>query len=268
MTRIIVAGATGWTGRAVAEAVLAADDLTLVGAVARSAAGRDLGDVLGRPAPLGLTVAATVEEVLAAAPADVLIDYTKPGVVKGHVLAAVARGVAAVVGTSGLTAEDFAEIDAAARAQGVGVVASGNFALTAALLSHFSLIAARYIEHFEIIDYAKAAKPDAPSGTARELAERLGDVRRPALGLPLDQVTGSREARGGTINGVQVHSVRLPSFAATVDALFTVGNSRLKITHDAGADATIYADGTLLAARRVKDVTGVVRGLDTLLFGG
>lgn len=266
MTRIIVAGATGWTGRAVVEAALAAPDIQVVGAVARRAAGRDLGEVLGRE-PLDVTVAASVPEALAAAQADVLVDYTKPGAVKAHVLAAVERGVAAVVGTSGLTAEDYADLDAAARAKGVGVVASGNFALTAALLSHFALIAARHIGHFEIIDYAKAAKPDAPSGTARELAERLGDVRRPELGLPLDQVSGSREARGGTINGVQVHSVRLPSFAATVDALFTVGNSRLKITHDAGADASIYADGTLVAARRVKDVVGVVRGLDRLLFG-
>src|SRR5690606_38992934 len=229
------------------------------------AAGQDLGQVLGLPAA-GVTVSASVEEALERAPADVLVDYTHPSVVKAHCLTALERGTAVVVGTSGLAAQDYDELDAAARRAGRGVVASGNFAITAALLSHFAMIAARHIEHFEVIDYAKAAKPDAPSGTARELAERLGEVRRPQLDYPLEEIIGSREARGGTINGVQVHAVRLPSYAASVDALFTVPGSRLILKHDAGTDASIYAEGTLLAARRVTTIVGLVRGLDRLLF--
>ncbi|MEX2629612.1 MAG: 4-hydroxy-tetrahydrodipicolinate reductase [Tistlia sp.] len=265
MTRICLAGATGWTGRAVAAAALDAEDVTLVGAVARRSAGQDLGEALGR-APAGLEIAASVEAALAAAEADVLVDYTHPSAVKDHALTALARGVSVVVGTSGLIAEDYAELDAAARAAGRGVLASGNFAITAALLSHFALIAARFIEHFEVIDYAKAAKPDAPSGTARELAERLGEVRRPRLDHPIEQTIGPKELRGGSINGVQVHSVRLPSYTASVDALFTVPGARLKLTHDAGTDASVYAQGTLLGARRVGGFVGLKRGLDQLLF--
>lgn len=265
MTRICVAGATGWTGRAVAAAALDAEDLTLVGAVARRAAGQDLGSALGR-APAGVSVSGSVEAALEAAPADVLVDYTHPTAVKGHALAALERGVAVVVGTSGLTGEDYAELDAAARAAGRGVLAAGNFAITAALLNHFALIAARFIEHFEVIDYGKAAKPDAPSGTARELAERLGAVRRPRLDHPIEQTIGPKELRGGTIGGVQVHSVRLPSYTASVDALFTVPGARLKLSHDAGTDASVYAQGTLLAARRVGGFVGLKRGLDSLLF--
>lgn len=265
MTRLCIAGATGWTGRAIAEAALAAADLQVTGAVARGAAGRDLGEVLGLERA-GVSVSASVEEALAAGPADVLIDYTHPSVVKAHSLAALERGAAVVVGTSGLTAEDYAELDAAARSAGKGVVASGNFAITAALLSHFAMIAAQHIEHFEVIDYAKAAKPDAPSGTARELAERLGDVRKPRLDHPIAEILGPPETRGGSINGVQVHAVRLPSYTASVDALFTVPGARLILKHDAGTDASVYADGTLLAARKVAGVTGLVRGLDRLLF--
>lgn len=265
MTRICVAGATGWTGRAVAAAALDAEDLTLTGAVARRAAGQDLGSALGR-APAGLAIAGTVAAALAAAEADVLVDYTHPTAVKGHALAALERGVAVVVGTSGLTAEDYAELDRAARAAGRGVLAAGNFAITAALLNHFALIAARFIEHFEVIDYGKAAKPDAPSGTARELAERLGAVRRPRLDHPIEETIGPKELRGGSINGVQVHSVRLPSYTASVDALFTVPGARLKLSHDAGSDAAVYAQGTLLAARRVGGFVGLRRGLDSLLF--
>jgi len=265
MTRLCIAGATGWTGRAVAAAALAAADLEVTGAVARRAAGGDLGEALGL-APAGVTIAASVEEALTAAPADVLIDYTHPSAVKGHALAALERGIAVVIGTSGLAAEDYAELDAAARKAGKGVVASGNFAITAALLSHFAMMAARQIEHFEVIDYAKAAKPDSPSGTARELAERLGEVRRPRLDHPIEEIIGPPETRGGTINGVQVHAVRLPSYTASVDALFTVPGARLILKHDAGTDASVYAQGTLLAARRVGGVTGLLRGLDRLLF--
>src|SRR3546814_15432054 len=107
-----------------------------------------------------------------------------------------------VIGTSGLTAADYDALDAEARKAGVGVLAAGNFSLTAALVQHFALIAARHIGHFEVIDYAKAAKPDAPSGTAREMAERLGDVRKPELGYPLDKVGGTPYTPGGTVTRV------------------------------------------------------------------
>ncbi|MDF2095642.1 4-hydroxy-tetrahydrodipicolinate reductase [Aquibaculum arenosum] len=265
MTRLCIAGATGWTGRAIASAALAASDFQVTGAVARSAAGEDLGAVVGRK-PVDVRISASVAEALDAAPADVLIDYTHPSVVKANALAALERGSAVVIGTSGLTADDFTELDAAARKAGKGVVASGNFAITAALLSHFAMIAARHIAHFEVIDYAKAAKPDSPSGTARELAERLGDVRKPQLDYPIEEIIGPSETRGGSVNGVQVHAVRLPSYTASVDALFTVPGARLVLKHDAGTDASVYADGTLLAARKVSGVTGLIRGLDRLIF--
>ena len=102
-------------------------------------------------------------------------------------------------------------------------------------------------------------------GTARELAERMGEIKQPALEVPPAEVTGEPGLRGGTVGGVQVHAVRLPSYSATVTSTFAHGNSRLTITHDAGKDATIYADGTLLAARKVMEIDGLVRGLDQLL---
>src|SRR3546814_219662 len=156
----------------------------------------------------------------ALAGAEVRSEYTHPDAVKDHARAAIHRGISVVIGTSGLTAADYDALDAEARKAGVGVLAAGNFSLTAALVQHFALIAARHIGHFEVIDYAKAAKPDAPSGTAREMAERLGDVRKPELGYPLDKVGGTPETRGGTVNGVQVHAVRLPSYTASVEAIF------------------------------------------------
>src|SRR5918997_1233735 len=193
MLRISIAGATGWTGRDIAQGVLAAEDLELASAVSRSAAGSDLGEALGR-APLGVRVHGTVDEALEGV--DVLIDYTSPGAVKANTLAAIEAGVAVVIGTSGLTADDFAEIDAAARERGVGVVAAGNFSLTAAMAQAAALLAARHLPDWEVIDYASATKPDVPSGTARELAERLGAVRAPERARSPSDTAGPGGARG------------------------------------------------------------------------
>jgi 4-hydroxy-tetrahydrodipicolinate reductase len=261
--RIIVAGATGWTGSAVAKGVLDADDMVLVGAVSRAAAGKDVGEVLGRD-PTGVLVSASLEDALKT-PCDVIIDYTKPHVVKGHAMTAIAHKTALVIGTSGLTADDFAEIDAAAQAKGVSVFASGNYSVTAVLMTKFALMAAKYIADVEVIDYASAKKPDTPSGTGRELAERLSAVRLPSNAKPVNELTGAPGTRGATIGSVQVHSIRMPGYLLSCEAVFGAPDERLVIRHDAGTSAAPYVGGTLLAVRRVREVKGLRRGLDQLL---
>jgi len=261
--RIIVAGATGWTGSAVAKGVLDAEDMTLVGAVARNAAGHDIGTVLGRDA-VGVTVSATLEEALKEK-CDILIDYTKPHVVKGHTITALNKGVHVVIGTSGLTAEDFAEIEKLAVAKGLSVFASGNYSITAALMTRFALMAAKHVADVEVIDYASAKKPDTPSGTGRELAERLSAIRKPSNAKPVNELSGARETRGATIGSVQVHSVRMPGYLLSCEAVFGAPDERLVIRHDAGTSAAPYVAGTLHAARHVRDVKGLRRGLDQLL---
>jgi 4-hydroxy-tetrahydrodipicolinate reductase len=247
--RVCIAGVTGWTGRPVAEAIVAAPDLELVGGVSRSdAASFD-----------------SVAQALDATTADVLVDYTHASVVRENVLAAIERGVNVVVGSSGLSAADYEEIGPRARARSVGVIAAGNFSLTAALLLRAALDAARHLEAWEVIDYASQGKQDAPSGTARELAERLDDVRSPTLGVPIDDVLGAQEARGATIAGTQVHSLRLPSFVVSTEVVFAAAGERLSIRHDAGETPAPYVAGTLLAIRLVKDRVGLTRGLDRLL---
>ena len=254
---VCVAGATGWTGSAVAAAVAEAADLELRSVVSRSAAG---GRIHGAPAHAA--VAGALDGV------DVLIDYTSHDVVRTNVLTAIERGVAVVIGTSGLTGEDFRAIDATARRRGVGAIAAGNFSLTAAMTQAAALLAARHLPAWEIIDYASAGKPDAPSGTARELAERLGEVGRPAVERPVEQTAGAPEARGVGVAGTRVHSVRLPSFSVSTEVVFALPDERLSIRHDAGSSAAPYVAGTLLAARAAPATRGLVRGLDTLLLAG
>ena len=263
MIRVCIAGATGWTGRALVPAVREADDLTLVSAVSRSAAGRDLGEALGG-ASLGVPVHGAVGDALEGV--DVLIDYTSATAVRGNTMAAIAAGVSVVIGSSGLSADDFDEIDAAARERSVGVVASGNFSVTAAMCQAGALRAARHLPNWEIVDYASETKPDVPSGTSRELAERLSEIREPELAVPIEDIQGPREARGARIGGAQIHSLRLPSFVVSTEVVFAREDERLTIRHDAGGTAAPYVEGTLLAVRKVPELVGVVRGLDTLLL--
>ena len=264
MIAICLAGATGWTGRAVADGILAADDLELRSAVARASAGNDLGDALGR-APLGVPVHGAVADALDGV--DVLIDFTAHDAALAHAHAALERGVDVVIGTSGLNGDDFAAIDARAREHSAGAIAAGNFSLTAAMAQAGALLAARHLPQWEVIDYASAAKPDVPSGTARELAERMAAVRRPALGRPLDEIHGPVAARGASVDGVQIHSVRLPSFVVSTEVVFGLPDERLTIRHDAGGSPAPYVAGTLLAARAVRGRVGLTRGLDLLLAG-
>jgi 4-hydroxy-tetrahydrodipicolinate reductase len=262
-----VAGATGQVGQALVRAVAGCEDLALVGAVARRARGQRLGALLN-DARLDVVVSGTVAEALAT-PTDVLIDYTRADAVKEHVLTALRLGVYVVVGTSGLTDEDYQEIHAAALARGLGVFAAGNFAITAVLLQRFAAVAARYVPHWEILDYGKAEKIDAPSGTARELAHRLASVGRPRLLHPVEATVGVAEARGGTVAGSQVHSVRLPGFVSGAEVIFGLPGERLSLRHDSTDAALPYVAGTLLAVRKVRTLRGLVRGLDQVLdLGG
>lgn len=260
--KICVAGVTGWTGKAVAQAVATASDMTLVAAISRQSAGKSLRDF---DITSDLKISATVEEALSTS-VDIFVDYTSASAVKQHVLTALNAGIATVVGSSGLSADDFGEIEKIAIAQKLGVIACGNFSVTAALAKHFSLLAAKFLPSWEIIDYASATKMDAPSGTTRELAESLEAVKQNKLGRPISEIVGERTARGAQIKGTPVHSVRLPGYTLAFETVFGLPDERLTIRHDAGSSAAPYVDGTMLAIRQVKSISGLVRGLDQLMF--
>ena len=261
--KVCVAGATGWVGKPLCRVVSEADDLSLVGAVSRTHKGRNLKDIIS-DSKLDLVVSGSVAEALGA-PTDVLVDYTKADVVKSNVMTAIGKGVHVVIGSSGLTDEDFVEINRAALEQRVGVIAAGNFAITAVLLERFACEAAKYLSHWEIIDYASDAKPDAPSGTTRELAFRLSEIREPEVTHPVEETIGERESRGVSLNGTQIHSLRLPGYVISVEAIFGAKGERLTIRHDAGSGAEPYIQGTLLAIRKVRDHVGLIRGLDKIM---
>jgi 4-hydroxy-tetrahydrodipicolinate reductase len=254
--RLCIAGATGHVGQELVKAILASPDLELISGVSRMQADTAITSKV--------KLYAGVSEALKAAPADVLIDYTHPDVVKGHVLEAVAAGCHVVIGTSGLSDADYTEIDGWAKTKGVGVFAAGNFSITAALLQHFAIMAAQAMPHWEILDYAGDTKPDAPSGTARELAYRLAQVTKPTWAVPVGETKGLKEARGATLNGSQMHSIRVPGYYSAVQAVFGDAGERIELRHESTSYAP-YVAGTLLAARKVAGWKGLKRGMSVLL---
>lgn len=261
--RVCLAGATGWAGAALARGIVQTQDLELVSGVSRQYASKTVGQALGisnQNAPLF----ASAQEALAV-PCDVLVEYTKPDIAKENIRVALQHGAHVVIGTSGLTDQDFTEIDALAQAQQRGVLAVGNFSLAVFVMNKCAEIAARYFPEYEIIDYAHADKKDSPSGTTRELAQRLAHIRAPRVEVPIDETQGPKEARGTAQHGIQVHSVRLPGYVISSEVIFGMLGDRLSIRYDGGPSAAAYVDGALLSIRRVGSFVGLKRGLDSVM---
>ncbi len=259
--RVILAGATGWAGSEIARGIARSADLQLVAAVARTAAGQTLGSVLGEPA-LSATVHATAASALAT-PCDVFVEFTRPDSAKGNILAVLSAGAHVVLGTRarrrGLCRDRRRRTQAWPRRARVR-----HFAPTVVLLQRFAETAARYLDHFEVIDYAHEDKPDAPSGTPRELAFRLGQVKAPDPGVPLDAVRGPRAARGATLNGVR------STWCAS--GLRHRRRGRVRRCGPAfaphapgGFERRALCRRRALAIRKVGALTGVCRGLDAVM---
>ncbi len=261
--RICLAGATGWAGSTLSEGIFKAPDMALVSAISRSHAGEVLGEVIGVN---GLTtpIFATIAEALTTKP-DVVVEYTKPDIAKLNIISALTGGAHVVVGTSGLSEHDYREINGVAQELKLGVLAVGNFAIAAVLMQKFAEIAAKSIPHWEIIDYAHADKKDVPSGTARELANRLSRIRESQLDIPLESIEGPTESRGARLQGSQVHSVRLPGYNISLDVIFGMPDQKLILRYESGSSAEPYVNGALLAIRNVSKLVGVHRGLDSVM---
>ena len=179
----------------------------------------------------GHTLAASLAD------ADAMVDFTRPDAVVGHVLAAIEAGVPAIVGTSGW---EPSAVDEEARSAGVAVFFAPNFAIGAVLMMRLAAQAHQLLPAAAIIELHHDTKVDAPSGTAKSTAERLG-------------------------GSVPIHSVRLPGLVAHQEVLLGGPGEVLTIRHDA-TSREAYVPGVLLALERLSTLPpGVTVGLDALL---
>ncbi len=262
-TKICIAGATGKMGSQLSKAIYESADLELVSALAKNYSGNMLGDVINLP-QLKVEIYDDIVFALKKQP-TILIDFTNAEIVKRNVIMALEENIHVVIGTSGLTETDFQEIEALAIEKNVGVIAAGNFSLTAVLMMKFAEIAAKHLSSWEIIEYSYDGKQDAPSGTARELASRLAKIKTPDKKILTDHTIGDKESRGASIDGTQIHAVRLPGYNNSCEIIFGTGAERLKIRHDAIDPTKPYIDGAIMALRKVSALRGLYRGLDSIM---
>ncbi len=256
---VLVSGAAGRMGREVVRAVSAEDDMRVVAVVDPGAAGEEVsaGDS-------ELTYLADVEQALDTRP-DVMVDFTRPDVVEDNVRAALAAGVDCVVGTTGLPDETLAALADEAPA-GTALFVAPNFAIGAVLLMRLAQEVAPHMPHVEIVELHHDRKADAPSGTALRTARLIADARDTTPDVPGEDTEHVPGARGAEVDGIHVHSVRLPGLVAHQEVLFGGPGQTLSIRHDS-IDRTSFMPGVVLAVRRVGGLTGLVVGLERLLWG-
>lgn len=244
--RVAVIGADGRMGTHVCEAVEAAEGLELV---ARIDQDDDLDQVITDTAP------------------DVAVDFTIPGVSQRNVATLVARGVHAVVGTSGWTKDQLEQVRADLnKTPSTGVLVAPNFALGSVLASKFAAQAARFFESVEIIELHHPDKIDAPSGTATNSAIHIAEARRAAGVAPSPDATEKQldGARGATVDGITVHSVRLRGLVAHEEILMGNPGEMLTFRHDS-FDRISFMPGVILAVRQIANRPGLTVGLDNYL---
>jgi 4-hydroxy-tetrahydrodipicolinate reductase len=261
--RVGVLGATGRMGRLVCQAVVEDPELALVAGIGPNHNGEPLGPLIGHP-ELPLTVADDLETLLQAE-TEVAVDFTTPDAVKENVLWAVEHAMHIVVGTTGLTADDLEQIEQRLATDGYesNVLVASNFAVGAVLLQRFAEIASRYFPAAEIIELHHEGKADAPSGTAMSTARRMAAARGDARheGPRRESVDG---VRGGEVDGVRVHSVRLPGLVAHQEVIFGGGGETLTLRHDS-LQRTSFMPGVILAVKEVIGRRGLTVGLEPLL---
>ncbi|MNO40508.1 4-hydroxy-tetrahydrodipicolinate reductase [compost metagenome] len=247
-------------GKEVVKLVLQDEELELAAAVDRSASGSDAGRLVGLEES-GIVVVADLEAALAESGGEVLVDFTTPQSAYANTALAIKYGVRPVIGTTGFTPEQIAELDKQCQERGIGGLIAPNFSIGAILMMKFAAQAAKYFPHLEIIEYHGDQKLDAPSGTAIKTAEMISEARQELRqGNPKEEevIEGSR---GGYYNGFRIHSVRLPGVFAQEEVVFGGNGQTLKIRHDSYERAG-YMPGVKMGVQKVMGYTGLIYGFE------
>jgi len=261
--RVIVAGALGRMGTETVKAICQDEELSLVAAVDIKARGETVSDITGLK-EISLTIDNDLEAALERTKPQVLVDFTNPQAVFNNVRTALTKGVTSVVGTTGLNQVELNQLEKLALEHNVGVAVIPNFAIGAVLMMKFAQEAARYFPDVEIIELHHDKKMDAPSGTAIKTAELISQNRpqRPPRNVrEMEKITG---CRGGDLDQIRIHSVRLPGFVAHQEVIFGGIGQSLTIRHDS-YDRVGFMPGVIMVVKRMLDRKGLVYGMENLL---
>lgn len=253
MIKVLVNGALGRMGRTVCSAVKVDAELELVGAV--DAFEGEVDD---------MKVETNLDAALKKFSPDVMVDFTRPNVVFANVMIALENKVSPVVGTTGLSDDAKEKIRELAEKNDTPAFIAPNFALGAVLMMLTAQKIAKYMPDVEIIELHHDKKLDAPSGTAELTAKMISEVRPPHKQGHPDEEERLPHVRGAEVDGIRIHSVRLPGYVAHQEVIFGGLGQTLTIRHDStGRDS--FMPGVVLACKKVRGLKGLTVGLDKIL---
>jgi len=257
---VVVNGALGRMGREVINALCQEPETRAVGAIDLKAErdSLDLPDGSGT-----IPLSSDLERILAGCQPEVMVDFTIAKATMSTISTAAKQGINLVIGTTGLTADDLSEMERLSADCKIGIVVASNFALGAILMMHLAKIAGKYLDYAEITELHHHLKADAPSGTALSTARAMAATRgKPFSRPPEDGQTP--KSRGEQVEGISIHSVRLPGLMAHQEVMLGAQGQTLSIRHDT-ISRECYMPGVILAVKEVVKRRDFIYGLDSLL---
>lgn len=262
--KVIVHGALGKMGKEVVSAVSKNADMELVGAVDIKAKSDSIILESSIKVPLDIDL----EKLILKCHPEVMVDFSLAEASMSAARIAAKNRINLVTGTTGLSEQNFQELKKLAEANNIGIVMAANFALGMVVMIHLAKVAARYFDTAEIIELHHEEKVDSPSGTALATAQAMVKSHgKPFISAPAKKEIVSG-CRGGLLDGIAIHSVRLPGFVASQEIIMGLQGQTLRLQHNA-INRECYMPGVILAIKEVVNNRGSIRSLEDLLnLGG
>ncbi len=261
---VVIAGPRGKMGSEAVKMVLNEEDFRLVACIDRKNDGKTLNSIISSvdaTVPIYDDIETCLDQQKEV---DVLVELSVPEAGYKHTKCAINHGIRPVVGTTGFTENQLAELDELAKKQNIGCIIAPNFAIGAVLMMKFAKMAASYFPDVDIIEKHHDNKLDAPSGTAIKTAELISENRTvKQQGHPEEKETLTG-ARGADVDGMKVHSIRLPGLVAHQEVIFGSAGQTLTIKHDS-IDRASFMDGVKFCIERVLESKGLTYGLENIL---
>jgi 4-hydroxy-tetrahydrodipicolinate reductase len=258
---VAVNGALGRMGSTVLSAAAAEEGVTPVGG-ADIAATSDSVTIFGTS--VSVVLAPSLSDFFQTVKPDVVVDFTNGEAAKQAIITCINAGVRVVYGSTGLSPEDLEEIRQLANEKRVGVISASNFALGAVVLMHLAGIASKYFDYADLLESHHEMKVDAPSGTALSIAEAMIEGRGSSFEQNVADLQTLDGTRGGSFQGINVHSARMPGRVARHEVVFGALGQTLTMIHDS-IDRDSFMPGVILGVKHVVDQQELVVGLASVL---
>ncbi len=259
---VVIAGPRGKMGKEAVKLVEQTEGMKLSAVIDRQYNQQKLSDLEGFSADA--VIFTSPEECFSTVKPDVLVDLTTPETGYIHAKTALQNGVRPVIGTTGFTKEELEELKELSKENKLGTIIAPNFAIGAILMMKFSQMAAKYFEDVEIIEMHHDQKLDAPSGTGLKTAEMILEHRASKQQGHPDEKETIEGARGGDIDGIRIHSVRLPGLVAHQQVMFGGEGQLLTIKHDSH-DRGSFMSGVKLCIHTIMDLKELIYGVENII---